>query len=68
MVLNNTYVLKEKSIEDILESLKEFVTTMTSFSKHNKSYKYDIKIIKASVNWNATITVTNEKRIATGKA
>ena len=68
MALTNTYVLTEKSIDDILISLKEFVTTMTAFSKHNNSYKYEIKIIKAFVNWNATITVTNEKQITTGKA
>lgn len=68
MKLNNTYILTEKSIDDILTSLEEFVTTMVAFSKHHNNYKYDIKIIKASVNWNATITVTNEKRITTGKA
>ena len=68
MKLTNTYVLTEQTIDDILSSLKEFVTTMTAFSKHHNNYKYDIKIIKASVNWTATITVTNEKRITTGKA
>lgn len=68
MELNNKYVLTGHTIEDILETLSEFVKTMNAFSKYHNNYNYSIKISKASVNWNATIIVTNEKRIATRKA
>ena len=62
MELNRTYTIEDKSINDILDDMQEFVNLIDKFRSNGKNYKYSIKILKSKDDlFNGIIQVENEK-------
>ena len=62
MKLNRTYTIENKSINDILDDMQEFVNLIDKFRSNGKNYKYSIKILKSKDDlFNGIIQVENEK-------
>ena len=59
MGLNKTYIIKDKSIKDLLDSLNSIIINL---SKLKNEYEHRI-IINKNLNelWDAEINITNEK-------
>ena len=59
MGLNKTYIIKDKSIKDLLDSLNSIIINL---SKLKNEYEHRITINKNLTElWDAEINITNEK-------
>jgi hypothetical protein len=62
MEFKRTYTLENKSINEILDDMQEFINIIDNFKNNGKNYKYNIKVLKSSDRlFNGIIKVENEK-------
>lgn len=64
MTLNNTYIIQNKPIKELLDNLDSFLTNIDKFRNKHKNYNYNIKIEaeKTKGLWKAEITIKHEKQ------
>lgn len=65
MTLNNTYLIQNKPIKELLDNLDKFTTNITKFKSKHKGYDYKIEITNNDEDkdfFDAEINITYEKQ------
>jgi len=62
--LNNTYIIQNKPIKELLDTLDNFLTNIDKFRSKHKNYNYNINIEEMNIKglWRAEITIKYEKQ------
>ena len=62
--LNNTYIIQNKPIKELLDNIDSFITNIDKFRNKYKNYSYNIIIEKEKLKelWKAEITIKYEKQ------
>lgn len=57
--LNNTYIIQNKPIKELLDNLDNFLTNIDKFRNKHKNYNYNINIEERNIKglWSAEITI-----------
>ena len=64
MTLNNTYIIQNKLLKELLNEIDNIITNITIFKNKHLGYSYNIKLIITNNNlWNAEINLKHEKQI-----
>jgi len=64
MTLNNTYIIQNKNLKEILNEVDTIITNINTFTNKHSGYSYDVKLINNNNLWDAEITIIkNEKQI-----
>jgi len=63
--MNNTYIIQNKPLKELLDNIDSFITNMTKFSQKHKGYKYNVEVsnnLEDKNYWDAQITIKYEKQ------
>lgn len=60
--LNNTYIIQNKHLKEILNEVDIIITNIDTFRKKHPGYVYDIKLINNDELYDAEITIKYEKQ------
>lgn len=63
MTLNNTYIIQNKHLKEILNEVDAIITNINTFTNKHSGYSYDVKLINNNNLWDAEITIKHEKQI-----
>jgi len=63
MTLNNTYIIQNKNLKEILNEVDTIITNINTFTNKHSGYSYDVKLINNNNLWDAEITIKHEKQI-----
>lgn len=64
MTLNNTYLIQNKPIKELLDNLDKFTTNIMKFKSKHEGYNYNIEITNNNEDkdfFDAEINITYEK-------
>lgn len=62
MILNNTYIIRRKSLRKLLDNTEKFIDKMRKFKEIHSDYSYSINIIydKLEDDWIVEINIKNK--------
>ena len=63
MTFNNTYIIQNKHLKEILNEVDTIITNINTFRNKHSGYSYDVKLITNNNLWDAEITIKHEKQI-----